>query len=112
MQSRTLDEDLHHSTALCQTSSITALPSARHLRPQLCHLSNIIDHGIVIYDLLNIIDHSIVICQHHNLDSDPARNDENLYALGSIAGHNVAIVCLPDSQLSGVLPLIPFGTVT
>jgi nucleoside phosphorylase len=75
------------------------LPSARHLRPQLCHLSNIIDHGIVIYDLLNIIDHSIVICQHHNLDSDPAHNDENLYALGSIAGRNVAIVCLPAGRI-------------
>jgi nucleoside phosphorylase len=33
--------------------------------------------------------------EHHDLERDPADNDENLYALGSIGGHNVAIVCLP-----------------
>jgi nucleoside phosphorylase len=38
--------------------------------------------------------------EHYNLERDPANNDENLYALGSISGHNVAIVCLPASQIS------------
>jgi hypothetical protein len=38
--------------------------------------------------------------EHHDLERDPADNDENLYALGSIGGHNVAIVCLPASQIS------------
>jgi nucleoside phosphorylase len=33
--------------------------------------------------------------EHHDLERDPADNDENLYALGSIGGHNIAIVCLP-----------------
>jgi nucleoside phosphorylase len=33
--------------------------------------------------------------EHHDLERDPADNDENLYALGSIGRHNVAIVCLP-----------------
>jgi hypothetical protein len=37
--------------------------------------------------------------EHHDLERDPADNDENLYALGSIGGHNVAIVCLPASQI-------------
>ncbi|CAN9403251.1 unnamed protein product [Alternaria alternata] len=39
--------------------------------------------------------------EHTDLERDPADNDENLYALGSIGGHNVAIVCLarrPDRQ--------------
>jgi nucleoside phosphorylase len=34
-----------------------------------------------------------------NLERDPADNDENLYALGSIGGHNVAIVCLPAGEI-------------
>jgi hypothetical protein len=33
--------------------------------------------------------------EHLDLKRDAADNDENLYALGSISGHNVAIVCLP-----------------
>jgi nucleoside phosphorylase len=33
--------------------------------------------------------------EHENIERDPIDNDENLYALGSIGGHNVAIVCLP-----------------
>jgi nucleoside phosphorylase len=37
--------------------------------------------------------------EHHDLKRDPADNDENLYALGSIGGHNVAIICLPASQI-------------
>jgi nucleoside phosphorylase len=37
--------------------------------------------------------------EHHNLERDPADNDENLYALGSIGGHNVAIVCLPAGRI-------------
>jgi nucleoside phosphorylase len=37
--------------------------------------------------------------EHHDLERDPADNDENLYALGSIGGHNVAIVCLPASRI-------------
>jgi nucleoside phosphorylase len=37
--------------------------------------------------------------EHQHLDRDPADNDENLYALGSIDGHNVAIVCLPAGRI-------------
>jgi nucleoside phosphorylase len=33
--------------------------------------------------------------EHPDLERDPADNDENLYSLGSIGGHNVVIVCLP-----------------
>ncbi|KAF1922650.1 purine and uridine phosphorylase [Didymella exigua CBS 183.55] len=33
--------------------------------------------------------------EHPDLERNPADNDENLYALGAIGGHNVAIVCLP-----------------
>jgi hypothetical protein len=42
--------------------------------------------------------------EHRDLERDPADNDENLYALGSISGHNVAI-CMsargPDWQQPG-----------
>ncbi|CAN9172704.1 unnamed protein product [Alternaria alternata] len=34
-----------------------------------------------------------------DLKRDPDDNDENLYALGSIGGHNVAIVCLPAGRI-------------
>jgi nucleoside phosphorylase len=37
--------------------------------------------------------------EHQDLERDPADNDENLYALGSIGGHNVAIVCLPAGRI-------------
>jgi nucleoside phosphorylase len=37
--------------------------------------------------------------EHHDLERDPADNDDNLYALGSIGGHNVAIVCLPAGRI-------------
>jgi nucleoside phosphorylase len=37
--------------------------------------------------------------EHPNLERDPADNDENLYALGSIGGHNIAIVCLPAGRI-------------
>jgi nucleoside phosphorylase len=37
--------------------------------------------------------------EHHELELDPADNDDNLYALGSIGGHNVAIVCLPAGRI-------------
>jgi nucleoside phosphorylase len=37
--------------------------------------------------------------EHHDLERDLADNDENLYALGSIGGHNVAIVCLPAGRI-------------
>jgi nucleoside phosphorylase len=37
--------------------------------------------------------------EHHELERDPADNNENLYALGSIGGHNVAIVCLPAGRI-------------
>ncbi|KNB06504.1 kinesin [Fusarium oxysporum f. sp. lycopersici 4287] len=35
--------------------------------------------------------------EHKDIERDD--NDENLYSLGSIAGHNVVIVCLPSSQI-------------
>jgi nucleoside phosphorylase len=37
--------------------------------------------------------------EHPDLEQDAADNDENLYALGSIDGHNVAIVCLPAGRI-------------
>lgn len=37
--------------------------------------------------------------KHHGLERDPADNDENLYNLGSIRGHNVVIVCLPAGRI-------------
>jgi hypothetical protein len=37
--------------------------------------------------------------EHHDPERDPADNDDNLYALGSIGGHNVAIVCLPAGRI-------------
>ncbi|KAF2624758.1 hypothetical protein BU25DRAFT_423864 [Macroventuria anomochaeta] len=36
--------------------------------------------------------------KHEDLERDPGDNDENLYVLGSIEGHNVAIGCLPAGQ--------------
>jgi nucleoside phosphorylase len=37
--------------------------------------------------------------EHEDLERDVDDNDENLYYLGSIAGHNVAIVCLPAGRI-------------
>jgi nucleoside phosphorylase len=37
--------------------------------------------------------------EHPSLKRDASDNDENLYALGSICGHNVAIVCLPAGRI-------------
>jgi nucleoside phosphorylase len=37
--------------------------------------------------------------KHRHLERDPADNDENLYNLGSIRGHNVVIVCLPAGRI-------------
>jgi nucleoside phosphorylase len=37
--------------------------------------------------------------EHPDLERDPADNDENLYSLGSIGGHNVVIVCLPAGRI-------------
>jgi nucleoside phosphorylase/ankyrin repeat protein len=37
--------------------------------------------------------------EHLDLNRDLADNDENLYALGSIGGHNVAMVCLPAGRI-------------
>ncbi len=37
--------------------------------------------------------------EHPDLERDPADNDENLYSLGSIGGHNVVIVCLPAGRV-------------
>lgn len=37
--------------------------------------------------------------EHNDLERDPADNDENLYVLGSIGGHNIAIVCLPAGRI-------------
>jgi nucleoside phosphorylase len=36
---------------------------------------------------------------HSGLSRTPGDNDENLYTLGSIDGHNVAIVCLPAGHI-------------
>jgi nucleoside phosphorylase len=37
--------------------------------------------------------------EHEGLNCDPADNDENLYTLGSICGHNIAIGCLPAGRI-------------
>jgi len=37
--------------------------------------------------------------EHDELEREGDDNDENLYSLGSIAGHNVAIVCLPAGRI-------------
>ncbi|KAF2785582.1 purine and uridine phosphorylase, partial [Melanomma pulvis-pyrius CBS 109.77] len=37
--------------------------------------------------------------EHNDLNRDLGDNDENLYALGSIGGHNVVIVCLPAGRI-------------
>jgi nucleoside phosphorylase len=37
--------------------------------------------------------------EHPDLEHDATDNDENLYALGSIGGHNVVIVCLPAGRI-------------
>ncbi|EUC39695.1 hypothetical protein COCMIDRAFT_10255 [Bipolaris oryzae ATCC 44560] len=37
--------------------------------------------------------------EHLDLEHNTADNDENLYTLGSVSGHNVAIICLPTSQI-------------
>jgi nucleoside phosphorylase len=37
--------------------------------------------------------------EHGDLEHDPANTDENLYALGTVGGHNVAIVCLPAGRI-------------
>jgi nucleoside phosphorylase len=37
--------------------------------------------------------------QHDDLERDLDDNDENLYALGSIGGHHVVIVCLPAGKI-------------
>jgi nucleoside phosphorylase len=36
---------------------------------------------------------------HPGLVRDPSDNDESLYSLGSIGGHNVAIACLPAGRI-------------
>jgi nucleoside phosphorylase len=37
--------------------------------------------------------------EHPDLERDPADNDDNLYSLGAIGGHNVVIVCLPAGRI-------------
>jgi nucleoside phosphorylase len=37
--------------------------------------------------------------EHDNLKRNSSDNDENIYALGSIGGHHVAIVCLPAGRI-------------
>ncbi|EUC28323.1 hypothetical protein COCCADRAFT_30391 [Bipolaris zeicola 26-R-13] len=36
---------------------------------------------------------------HANADCDVGDNDENVYCMGSVAGHNVVIVCLPAGHI-------------
>jgi hypothetical protein len=38
--------------------------------------------------------------EHGDLEHELSNNDENVYLLGSIGGHNVAIVCLPAGRIS------------
>ncbi len=37
--------------------------------------------------------------KHESLQSNDCDNDQNIYCMGSIAGHNVVIVCLPAGQI-------------
>lgn len=37
--------------------------------------------------------------EHANLKHEPGDNDENMYILGSIGGHNVAMVYLPAGRI-------------
>ncbi|KAF2785658.1 purine and uridine phosphorylase [Melanomma pulvis-pyrius CBS 109.77] len=37
--------------------------------------------------------------KHDNVSCDVSDNDENVYCMGSVAGHNVVIVCLPAGQI-------------
>jgi nucleoside phosphorylase len=37
--------------------------------------------------------------EHENPERNVDDNDENIYCLGSVAGHNVAIVCLPAGRI-------------
>src|ERR1700728_3515400 len=37
--------------------------------------------------------------EHDDFERDLGDNDENLYALGSIGGHQVVIVCLPAGRI-------------
>ena len=37
--------------------------------------------------------------EHPDLDRELAGNDDNVYALGSLCGHNVVIVCLPADRI-------------
>jgi nucleoside phosphorylase len=37
--------------------------------------------------------------EHEDFEPESNTNDENVYSLGSIAGHNVAIVCLPAGRI-------------
>ncbi|KAF2198283.1 purine and uridine phosphorylase [Delitschia confertaspora ATCC 74209] len=47
--------------------------------------------------------------EHDNLMRDPNDNDENSYALGSIGGHHVVIVCLPAGRI-GNNPAVAVAT--
>jgi nucleoside phosphorylase len=37
--------------------------------------------------------------EHEDLERDISDHDENLYSLGSVAGHNVVLVCLPAGRI-------------
>src|SRR5262245_17343122 len=37
--------------------------------------------------------------EHEDLERDDDDDDENLYSLGSVARHNVVIVCLPAGRI-------------
>jgi hypothetical protein len=41
--------------------------------------------------------------KHPKLERDPADNNEDIYILSSISGHNMAILCLPAGRISNNL---------
>ena len=45
--------------------------------------------------------------EHGDIERDVGDNDKNLYALGSIGGHNVAIVCLPAGRIGSSVAKYP-----
>jgi nucleoside phosphorylase len=67
---------------------------ARQLRREDCTVGWVCALPVELAAALEMLDE-----EHHDLKRDPADNDENLYALGSIGGHNVAIVCLPAGRI-------------
>ncbi|KAH7111142.1 nucleoside phosphorylase domain-containing protein [Dendryphion nanum] len=71
-----------------------AYPMARRLRPEEYTVGWICALPVELAAAQEVLDE-----EHENLEPGFNNNDENIYALGSIGGHNVAIVCLPAGRI-------------